>query len=61
MQESPLSALQGGSIITVGTMDAVKNATANFYANVTDPKASLLTTLNWDLGIVSDGVPLNGA
>lgn len=48
---------QGGSIITVGTIDAVKIATANFYANVTDPKASILTTLNWDLGIVNVNVP----
>lgn len=48
---------QGGSIITVGAADAVTDATAHFYTNVTDPKASILTTLNWDLDIVSDSVP----
>ena len=41
-------------------MDAVKNATANFYANVADPKASLLTTLNSLLDVVSEDVPLDG-
>ncbi|KAH9931579.1 FAD-binding domain-containing protein [Fomitopsis serialis] len=37
----------------LGRGHAVKNATANFYANVTDPKASILTTLNWELGITA--------
>ncbi|KZT04998.1 FAD-binding domain-containing protein [Laetiporus sulphureus 93-53] len=42
----------GGTIISLGETDQAKTATANFYANVTDPKAALLTTFNWDLGLL---------
>ncbi|KZT64214.1 FAD dependent oxidoreductase [Daedalea quercina L-15889] len=53
LQAYPQGQVWGGSIIIIGETDAVKNATANFYANVTDPKASILTTLNWELGITA--------
>lgn len=40
----------GGLIITLGEFDALAAATANFYANVTDPKAAIITSFNYDLG-----------
>ncbi|OSX58401.1 hypothetical protein POSPLADRAFT_1117777, partial [Postia placenta MAD-698-R-SB12] len=42
----------GGIILTVGEFDLLANATANFYANVTDPKASIISTFNYEDGIV---------
>lgn len=38
---------QGGTITYDGTaLDAVTAATANFYADVTDPKAAIITNFN---------------
>ncbi|PCH36771.1 FAD-binding domain-containing protein [Wolfiporia cocos MD-104 SS10] len=53
LQTYPQGQVWGGSIITVGEVDAIKNATSNFYANVTDPKASIITTFNWLLGVTT--------
>ncbi|KAH9834776.1 uncharacterized protein C8Q71DRAFT_766331 [Rhodofomes roseus] len=58
LEAYPQGQVWGGAIITLGELDAVTNATANFYANVADPKASILTTLNWDLGITAVEVNL---
>lgn len=43
---------KGGIILTVGEFDQLANATANFYANVTDPKASIISTFNYEDGVV---------
>lgn len=48
---------QGGLIITLGEFDALAAATANFYANVTDPKAAIITSFNYDLGAVRQRMP----
>ena len=52
---APSNTYQGGSILITGYPDDVVVATQNFYENVTDPKASLLTTFNNEIGIVSLG------
>ncbi|KZT11181.1 FAD-binding domain-containing protein [Laetiporus sulphureus 93-53] len=41
----------GGFMLAVGEAEAIAEATANFYANVTDPKAAIITSFNYDLGI----------
>ncbi|KZT74093.1 FAD-binding domain-containing protein [Daedalea quercina L-15889] len=41
----------GGAILIVGYPDDVVVATQNFYENVTDPKAAILTTFNNEIGI----------
>ncbi|KAF9810220.1 hypothetical protein IEO21_07062 [Rhodonia placenta] len=47
----PQGQVWGGTILALGEFDKIATATANFYANVTDPKASIISTFNWDLGI----------
>ncbi|PCH36093.1 FAD-binding domain-containing protein [Wolfiporia cocos MD-104 SS10] len=48
----PQGEVWGGLIIALGQVEAVKAATANFYANVTDPKAAIITSFNYDLGLI---------
>lgn len=47
----PQGQVWGGTILVLGEFDKIATATASFYANVTDPKASIISTFNWDLGI----------
>ncbi|KAI0727409.1 FAD dependent oxidoreductase [Fomitopsis betulina] len=51
LETHPQTAVWGGSIITTGVDDAVVAATQNFYNTVTDPKAALLTTFNYDASL----------
>lgn len=52
----PQGQVWGGIILTVGEFDLLANATANFYANVTDPKASIISTFNYEDGIFAGEV-----
>lgn len=46
--------LQGGTItFTQGHLEAVNNATVKFSQTATDPKAAILPTYNYILGMVS--------
>ncbi|KAH9930868.1 FAD-binding domain-containing protein [Fomitopsis serialis] len=45
------SQVWGGAILISGTPSEVVVATQNFYDNVTDPKAAILTTINNEIGI----------
>ncbi|KAI0952944.1 hypothetical protein AcW1_007293 [Taiwanofungus camphoratus] len=47
----PQTEVWGGAIIILGNENQVNAATAKYAATVTDPKATLLTTYNWDLGL----------
>ncbi|EPS98357.1 hypothetical protein FOMPIDRAFT_83615 [Fomitopsis schrenkii] len=51
LQAYPQTEVWGGAILIAGYPDEVVVATQNFYDNVTDPKASLLTTINNEIGI----------
>ncbi|KAG6333932.1 hypothetical protein ID866_5154 [Astraeus odoratus] len=42
---------EGGAIVFLGSADEVTTATANFSANSTDPKASIITTYNYLFGL----------
>ncbi|KZT68325.1 FAD-binding domain-containing protein [Daedalea quercina L-15889] len=51
LQTHPQTAVWGGTIVTTGVDDEVVAATQNFYNNVTDPKAAILTTFNYDAAL----------
>ncbi|KAH9920717.1 FAD-binding domain-containing protein [Fomitopsis serialis] len=51
LETHPQTAVWGGSIVTTGVDDAVVAATQNFYETVTDPKAAILTTFNYDASL----------
>ncbi|KAH9842438.1 FAD dependent oxidoreductase [Rhodofomes roseus] len=51
MEAHTQSEVWGGAILISGAPDEVVVATQNFYDNVTDPKASLLTTINNEIGL----------
>ncbi|PCH35416.1 FAD dependent oxidoreductase [Wolfiporia cocos MD-104 SS10] len=50
----PQGQVWGGQLIFLGTdvVDQVNTATANFAANVTDPKASIITTVDFEGGVI---------
>ncbi|EPS94063.1 hypothetical protein FOMPIDRAFT_1020237 [Fomitopsis schrenkii] len=51
LQTYPQSQVWGGQMIVLGQfVDQVNRATANFAANVTDPKAQIITTYDYEQG-----------
>lgn len=54
-----LTHVQGGQLTFLSSeLAAVTAATANFSANVTDPKAALITTYDYTGGLVSIYYPM---
>ncbi|KZT73288.1 FAD-binding domain-containing protein [Daedalea quercina L-15889] len=51
LQTHPETSVWGGSITTTGVDEDVMTAVLKFYSNVTDPKAAILPTFNFDSSI----------